>query len=87
MLTGFTNRCMLKSNQEKIRHNIQNLGSWLFPLSGIMMIVSHRVFPVIFNVNFSGSATIFNIYLLLIVSRLLFPQIILIGLQKNKANM
>jgi len=51
------------------------------------MLISHWAFPVIFNVSFSGSATIFNIYLLLIVSRLVFPQTILIGLQKNKAIM
>ena len=87
MLPGFTDRLKLKSNLEKIRQSSQKLGSWLFPLSGILMVVSHWAFPVIFNVNFSGSATIFNIYLLLIVSRLLFPQTILIGLQKTKVIM
>jgi len=85
MLPGFANRSNLKANLEKIRRNSQQLGNWLFPLSGVLMLVSHWVFPVVFNVNFSGSATIFNIYLLLIVSRLLFPQTILIGLQKNRA--
>jgi len=85
MLPGFANRSSLKSNLEKIRRNSQQLGNWLFPLSGALMLISHWVFPVVFNVNFSGSATIFNIYLLLIVSRLLFPQTILIGLQKNQA--
>ncbi len=85
MLPGFASRSNLKSNLEKIRQNSQQLGNWLFPLSGVLMLVSHWAFPVVFNVNFSGSATIFNIYLLLIVSRLLFPQTILIGLQKNQA--
>lgn len=84
MLPGFTNRSNLKSNLEKIRQNSQKLGNWLFPLSGVLMLVSHWAFPVVFNVHFAGSATIFNIYLLLIVSRLLFPQTILIGLQKNQ---
>jgi len=46
--------------------------------------VSHWAFPIVFNVSFQQSATIFNIYLLLIVSRLLFPQTILIGLQKTR---
>ena len=87
MLPGFADRLQLKSNLEKIRHNSQKLGFWLFPLSGAMMLVSHWAFPVVFNVSFSGSATIFNIYLLLIVSRLLFPQTILIGLQKTTAIM
>lgn len=85
MLPGFADRSKLKSNLEQIRINSEKLGRWLFPLSGVLMLVSHWVFPVVFNASFAGSATIFNIYLLLIVSRLLFPQTILIGLQKNKA--
>jgi len=84
MLPGFGNQSGLKANLETIRRNSQKLGSWLFPLSGLLMLVSHWAFPVIFNMNFSGSATIFNIYLLLIISRLLFPQTILIGLQQNR---
>ncbi len=87
MLPGFANRSALKSNLEIIKQNSQKLGLWLFPLSGVLMLVSHWAFPMIFNVNFAGSATIFNIYLLLIISRLLFPQTILIGLQKNRAIM
>jgi O-antigen/teichoic acid export membrane protein len=85
MLPGFSERSNLKSNLEKIRQNSKKLSIWLFPLSGFLMLISHWVFPIIFN--FSGSATIFNIYLLLIVSRLLFPQTILIGLQKTSAIM
>ena len=84
MLPGFVDRSKLKLNLEKIRQNSLELGSWLFPLSGLLMIFSHWAFPVIFNSSFSGSATIFNIYLLLIVSRLLFPQTILIGLQNTR---
>ena len=87
MLPGFTDLSKLKSNLEVIKRNSQKLGFWLFPLSGVLMLISHWTFPVIFNVSFSGSATIFNIYLLLIVSRLVFPQTILIGLQKNQAIM
>lgn len=84
MLPGFADRSKLASNLERIRINAQRLGNWMFPLSGMLMLVSHWAFPVVFNVGFAESATIFNIYLLLIVSRLLFPQTILIGLQKNK---
>ena len=84
MLPGFADRSKLTSNLERIRINAQRLGNWMFPLSGVLMLISHRAFPLIFNVGFAESATIFNIYLLLIVSRLLFPQTILIGLQKNK---
>ena len=83
MLPGFANPDTLRLKLTEIRTNARKMGSWLFPLSGILMLASHWVFPVVFNMNFSGSATIFNIYLLLIVSRLVFPQTILIGLQKT----
>lgn len=84
MLPGFSDRTNLKFNLEKIRHNARKLGNWMFPLSGLLMLVSHWAFPIVFNVGFTESSTIFNIYLLLIISRLLFPQTILIGLQKTK---
>ncbi len=84
MLPGFSDRSKLEFNLEKIKQNAQKLGNWMFPLSGLLMLVSHWAFPVVFNVGFAQSATIFNIYLLLIISRLLFPQTILIGLQKTK---
>ncbi len=85
MLADFGDPQMLKSNLERIRLNSQKLGIWLFPLSGAFMFVSHWAFPVVFNASFADSATIFNIYLLLIVSRLFFPQTILIGLQKTQS--
>jgi len=83
MLPGFADRSKLQFNLERIKFHAQKLGNWMFPLSGFLMLISHWAFPVIFNVGFAQSATIFNIYLLLIISRLLFPQTILIGLQKT----
>lgn len=85
MLPGFSDVKKLKLNLELIRNNSEKLANWLFPLSGVLMLLSHMLFPVIFNNSFSGSATIFNIYLLLIISRLLFPQTILTGMQRNNA--
>lgn len=84
MLPGFADRSQLAFNLEKIKLNARKLGNWMFPLSGLLILVSHWAFPFVFNVGFAKSATIFNIYLLLIISRLLFPQTILIGLQKTR---
>lgn len=83
MLPGFSDRTQLNVNLNKIKTNAQKMGNWMFPLSGIFMLLSHWGFPIVFNVDFAQSATIFNIYLLLIISRLLFPQTILIGMQKT----
>lgn len=84
MLPGFSDVTKIRERLGTIRLNSEKMGNWLFPLSGLMMIISHFAFPILFNSEFSDSATIFNIYLLLIISRLLFPQTILIGLQKTR---
>lgn len=55
----------------------------LFPVTILLILSSHYLYPVIFNVHFSASASVFNAYLLLITSRLVFPQTVLIGLKKT----
>ncbi len=85
MLPGFSDVGLLKENLAEIKYNSQKLASWLFPLSALLMLVSHWLFPIVFNSGFKESAVIFNIYLLLIISRLVFPQTILTGLGQNKA--
>jgi len=47
------------------------------------MFAAPVLFPIVFNPDFKDSALIFNIYLLLLISRVLFPQTILIGLKKT----
>lgn len=84
MLPGFSNQEKLGDNLKIIKLNAQKLAAWLFPLSALMMAVSHWLFPIVFNSGFKESAVVFNIYLLLIVSRLVFPQTILTGLGKNR---
>jgi len=56
----------------------------LFPITLFFLVSSHFLYPKIFNHYFEKSAEVFNLYLLLIVSRLIFPQIFVMGLQKNK---
>ena len=56
----------------------------LFPLSIILMLTSAWWFPKLFNNDFTESAAIFNVFLLVVVSRLVFPQTILIALKETK---
>jgi len=67
----------------RIHQSSQSLMHLLFPLSIILAIASPWLFPIVFNASFSESAYIFNIYLLLVITRLLFPQTLLIGMQQN----
>ncbi|OFX46097.1 MAG: hypothetical protein A2046_04365 [Bacteroidetes bacterium GWA2_30_7] len=84
MLPEFSEDFKLDELINKIKKKSLVLMHLLFPLTIVMLLLSNTLFPIIFNSNFTESALIFNIYLLLIISRLLFPQTILIGLQQTK---
>jgi len=83
MLPAFASTDSLEAVLKKIKKESSRLVSYLFPLCGLLLVLSHMLFPLLFNQNFAESATVFNIYLLLITSRLLFPQTLLIGLKQT----
>ncbi len=83
VLPVFANGGGVETGLEQIRKVSSRMANYLFPLSALLLICTHWLFPVVFNASFAESATVFNVYLLLIVSRLLFPQTILIGLKKT----
>lgn len=74
----------LNENLQRLKAGISRLMHFLFPLTAVLLLISHPVFPIVFNPAFKESATIFNIYLLLIISRLLMPQTILNGLMHTR---
>ena len=74
----------VKEALERIRTKSLKLMHILFPLSILFMLTSHLFFPIVFNPEFKESALIFNVFLLVLITRLLFPHIILIGLKANK---
>ncbi len=84
MLTEFTDRKKMNANLHRLKSSVRRLMHFLFPLTAILLLIAHPVFPVLFNPEFAESATIFNIYLLLIISRMLLPQTLLNGLQISK---
>lgn len=55
----------------------------LFPLNIGLMLLSPFIFPLVFTNDFAASAGFFNIYLLVLSSRLLLPQVFLIAAKKN----
>jgi O-antigen/teichoic acid export membrane protein len=67
-----------------LKRGVSRLMHFLFPLTALLLLVSKPLFPVVFNSAFSESATVFNIYLLLVISRLLMPQTILNGLKLTR---
>lgn len=83
MLPEFSNKSLLQASLARIKKESGRLANLLFPITALFIVSSHELFPILFNADFAESATIFNIYLLLIISRLIFPQTILIGLKQT----
>ena len=72
-------------NLRDLKKHTSRLMDLVFPLSILLLFVSKSLYPIIFDQRFTESANIFNIYLLLAASRMVFPQSIVLALNKNKA--
>lgn len=70
-----------KDNLSLLKGKSVRLWHWLFPISIVLIISSEWLFKTVFSKDYSDSANIFNIYLLLLLSRALFPQSILLALK------
>ncbi len=60
------------------------LWHWLFPISILLMLYSKRLFELVFNPDFVASAAVFNVFLLFLIVRALFPQSIVLALKETK---
>ncbi len=69
---------------EVLKRRIARLSHLLFPLSIVLMWLSPWAFRVVYSESFVYSAQVFNVYLLLVGSRVLLPQVVLIGMGHNK---
>jgi O-antigen/teichoic acid export membrane protein len=74
-------------NQEvainELKQQSSRLMNILFPITWIFLLASKFLYPLIFSAAFEQSASIFNIYLLLIISRMIFPQSVILGLKRS----
>ncbi|NLI24272.1 MAG: oligosaccharide flippase family protein [Bacteroidales bacterium] len=87
MIPEFSTTGNISEVLKKIRHKSIRLINALFPLSMVLLLFSNWLFIHLFNPAFRRGSDIFMIYLLLIISRLVFPQTILIGLRKTSVMM
>lgn len=74
----------LKSGLKEIKLRSAKLMHIVFPITGLLMLTSYWIFPNLLNASFAESAKIFNVYLLLMLARLVYPQTILSGLGYSK---
>lgn len=68
---------------KQLKRQALHLMHLLYPLSIALLLVSFYLFKYVFNPNFIESAHIFNVMLLLIIPRMLFPQTILMAKGQN----
>jgi O-antigen/teichoic acid export membrane protein len=92
MTTGLSNAMIPRFSVKKdipgvlqeIRTRSLRQMHFLYPLSILIMIFSNVLFGrVLFNESFMRSSGVFMVYQLMIISRVAFPQTILIGLKKT----
>lgn len=74
----------LEKGLEAIRIKSISLLHALFPASILLMLGSKWLFPLVFSHAFDDSVLIFNVFLLITISRLVFSRTVLVGLQDNK---
>lgn len=68
---------ILKAKSLRLMH-------WLFPMTFLLLLSSQIIFPLVFSNAFRDSVIIFDIFLILIISRLLFPHTVAVGLSMFK---
>ena len=73
----------LTGNLAVLKRKTQRLSQWMFPISSGMMLVSPWLFVTVFSEEFRASALIFNVYLLMLSSRILLPQTIIMAKEKS----
>jgi len=79
----FSNNYQLSDSLLSLKNRSLRLMHFLFPVSICFLLLSKWLYPIVFNQSFTESAEVFNIYILIIISRMVFPQTILIGRQKS----
>jgi O-antigen/teichoic acid export membrane protein len=84
MLTDFDTPEKIKHALYDLKNKSLRLMHYLFPLSIVIMICSKWIYNNMFSPEFTRSADVFMVYLLMVISRMLFPQTILIGLKKTR---
>ena len=68
---------------QNLKAETDRLSLMLYPASMVLMLLSSWLFPLVYNENFAASAPVFNIYLLVISSRILLPQVFIYARQDN----
>jgi len=84
MLVEFNRKDKIKDTLAQIKKKSLRIMHAMYPLSVFLLLFAKPLFKGMFTPEFTRSADIFVIYILAIVSRLLFPHTIIIGMKKGR---
>ncbi|MFC2150910.1 lipopolysaccharide biosynthesis protein [Bacteroidota bacterium] len=84
MLVEFSKKEKIKETLAQIKKKSLRIMHSMYPLSIFLLLFAKPIYKGMFSPEFTRSADVFVIYLLAIVSRILFPHTIIIGLKKGK---
>lgn len=74
----------LQASLQRIRSESTVLLHILFPIAILLAFFSQYFYPIVFNADFQESYVVFNAYLLILISRLIFPHTLLMGMKENR---
>jgi O-antigen/teichoic acid export membrane protein len=78
---------MLSINEQgglaMLKEKTRRLSHVLFPVSILLMFLSPFLFKFFYNSSFIDSALVFNIYMLILITRLIMPQVLITARQNN----
>ncbi|MFY8107768.1 MAG: lipopolysaccharide biosynthesis protein [Bacteroidia bacterium] len=74
----------LEEGLKRLKQSSRRLMRWLFPATILLIFTSKYLFQLAYNKDLVEGYQVFNIYLLLIISRMIFPQTVIMGLMKNR---
>jgi len=80
---GFSSKGLNPETMGELKKESVRLMHLLFPVTVLLLLVSTWFYPLIFRSEFIASAPIFNTYLLLLISRVVFPQTLVMSTGKT----
>jgi O-antigen/teichoic acid export membrane protein len=69
---------------KQLRDRTGRMADWMFPLTAVLVLSAYFIFPAVYGKSYLDSAGVFNLFLLLITSRLLFPQAVLVAMERTR---
>ena len=75
----------LDSTLQEIKLGTRKLMHVLFPLSIVLILTSPFIYTYVYSQDYIASAQLFNIYLLILTTRILLPQVVMYARQRNGA--